>query len=198
MPSDTTHPIDLLPWYVNGSLAEPEMKQVAAHLATCDQCNRELRFLQGLHDQVRQAETPEAPGEFGLRRLMRDIRQGKAGRSDNRTMRWQVLAAVAMLVVVIQAGIMLNPGTQETALYTPSGAVSADGVVLQLQFTGQATAAQIQQALQAADASIISGPSAIGLYRVKLNVPADNAERIQQIVDSLKSQENIMAYVARE
>jgi anti-sigma factor RsiW len=198
MPSDNTHPTDLLPWYVNGSLAEPEMKLVAAHLATCDRCNRELRFLQGLHDQVRRAEVADAPGEFGLRRLMRDIRQGKADRFDNRTTRWQLLAAVAMLVVVIQAGIMLNQETQETALYTPSGAVTSDGVVLQLQFTGQATAMQIQQALQAVDASIISGPSAIGLYRVKLNVPMNDTQQIQQAIDTLKSQQDVMAYVAQE
>jgi hypothetical protein len=71
-------------------------------------------------------------------------------------------------------------------------------VVLQLQFTGQATAMQIQQALQAVDASIISGPSAIGLYRVKLNVPMNDTQQIQQAIDTLKSQQDVMAYVAQE
>jgi hypothetical protein len=198
MSADNLHPTDLLPWYANGSLAQADMKQVANHLAQCDQCIRELRFLQGLHEQVRQVEAVHAPGEFGLRRLQRDIRLGDTVRSSNKARRWQWLAAAAMLVILVQAGVIFNLQQQQTDLYTPSGASHGEGVVLQVQFTQQVSAARIQQVLQSVDASIISGPSAIGLYRLSLNVAPQNAEQIQQIIDTLKQQKDVLAYVAQE
>ena len=43
----------LLPWFVNGTLEEPERKRVERHVADCDRCQRELARLRSLREAAR-------------------------------------------------------------------------------------------------------------------------------------------------
>jgi len=50
----------LLPWYLNGTLAEPERRLVAEHLVACEECRSELAMTEELRRRM-QAMLAEAP-----------------------------------------------------------------------------------------------------------------------------------------
>ena len=53
--------IELLPWYVNGTLAPHERAAVESELASCPRCAAELEELKRLHDTLHQIDA-DAPG----------------------------------------------------------------------------------------------------------------------------------------
>lgn len=64
----------LLPWYVNHTLEARETARVAAHLATCPECSRELRRCRGLAVAVQEAgQAAPSPHPVKLSRLLARI-----------------------------------------------------------------------------------------------------------------------------
>lgn len=70
--SPIEHPDELLPWYVNGTLADEEERGVEDHLESCPACRDAVRELEALRLATRDALAAEAPspGEAGLARLL--------------------------------------------------------------------------------------------------------------------------------
>ena len=65
----------LLPWYVNGSLDEPERDRVRLHVQECHLCQQELQFVSLIQTEVaseRQGEPEPAPG--GLEQVLTKIK----------------------------------------------------------------------------------------------------------------------------
>ena len=65
----------LLPWYVNGSLEEPERDRVRLHIQGCQLCQQEvplLRLIQAEVTSERQGDPEPAPG--GLERISTKIK----------------------------------------------------------------------------------------------------------------------------
>jgi anti-sigma factor RsiW len=69
----------LLPWYLNGTLAEGERLEVERHLSNCPECRRELESLSGVRTQTREM-LAAVPGPSGRAReaVMQQIRRSKA------------------------------------------------------------------------------------------------------------------------
>jgi hypothetical protein len=66
------HPLmQLLPWYLSGTLNDTERRQVAAHLARCHVCRAELEALTLMRRMVREAFAESAAGR--MRRLLSRI-----------------------------------------------------------------------------------------------------------------------------
>lgn len=85
-----------------------------------------------------------------------------------------------MALVAVQAGVIAALLADPPAAQVPlSGAatstgVSSDQVLLTVAFRAQATESAMRSTLASADAQIVSGPSALGLYLVA--VPRDQAD----------------------
>ena len=165
------HPDELLPWYVNRSLASAERDAVEAHLRGCERCRAEIEFLAALREQVRRSPAAQVPDEVGLRRLLRDVRRERA-----RPRRRIALAAAAALVIVVQTGLIGWLAKREQPI-EPLGERGPAGVVLQLRFDPAASEARIRALLQEHDAVLIDGPGALGVYRVRLNGVRSGDER---------------------
>lgn len=71
--------LELLPWYVNGSLSVEESRQVAAHVATCERCRDELVEMVRLRVEIRQA----VDGQDGLNT---DAKQDVLSQTTGRTL----------------------------------------------------------------------------------------------------------------
>ena len=156
--------------YVRGA-ASPELSgRIEAMTARDPALKAEIALMRGLGPALRDGETGQPPNEFGWRRIEAAIRREGAGRrpapSRRQVVAWRVAAAFLGIAVLGQAGYITSlPTTVEAPIYrTASGAT--EEYVLGVAFAPDATAAAIADLLRDTGASVIDGPSAIGLYRV--------------------------------
>ena len=102
-----SHPSELLPWYVNGTLEGDELREVEEHLRSCLVCRREVEGLRELRGEMQQAAPKPPPG--GLERLMEELEGGRGGAWRTRGPRrlgfphWRPLAAAVMAATVVAA-----------------------------------------------------------------------------------------------
>src|SRR5688572_19344744 len=178
----TTHcPEEILasiPWYPDGLTAE-EAGAVEAHAADCRACRAELAFVRG--DEEPAIELPDAERVYArvLDRISGDEVQGESrARRVGRAAR-QVSMAAGLLVAVISGTlttgaiwVVREAPTYGTAAADAS-ALSPAGPNLEVVFRAEATVTQIQQALRQAGASVISGPTQLGVYRLRLAPGSD-------------------------
>ena len=190
MSSPDDHPLDLLPFHVNGTLDAAERQRVVAHLAACEACREELALLEALKAGVRAADAGSPPLEMGWQRLARDMRADGRRRSGRG---WLKLAlAASLLVVVVQTGLLVQRHGAEPG-YRPAG-VTETGVVLQVRFRPQASEAEMRALLQSIGGRIVDGPGALGIYRVRLAEGRDAAAVLKQ----LQGRPELVEHVARD
>jgi anti-sigma factor RsiW len=161
---------ELLPFYLNGTLDAGERQSVERALAADTALRAELEVLRRVREAVQADDLGQGPGELGLARLRRDLsREGK----PSRMARIAALAAAFALGAGLSALVIGRSGpTGED--YAQAGAPVA-GAELVVAFRPEATARQIAELLLSQEATIVDGPSAIGLYRIGLGAGADAA-----------------------
>lgn len=188
----------LLPWYVNGTLAGEELRQVEAYLARSSHARDEVELLRELRQQVKDEKVEASPGALGLQRLKRQIKQdaGQAGRTLTVASFWRPLAVAACLAVVVQAGVMIGltggPGSEVDIAGGPAG---LGAPVLQVTFAPDATEMEMRDVLQAAGASIADGPNALGVYRLRL-VDAGSTT-VEEALATLRANAEVVTFAER-
>ncbi|MBJ7440111.1 MAG: hypothetical protein JHD35_13920 [Sphingopyxis sp.] len=109
---------------------------------------------------------------FGWARLERAMDAVDEGtKSDKRRIHWhfgQMAAAALLAVIAWQAAVIPNMTSQQEAEadYQTAGEAAAEGHSIRVAFHPEASEGAIRSALLDADATIIDGPSALGLYRL--------------------------------
>ncbi len=189
---------DLLPWYVNGSLAERERERVEAHLAACLRCQDEERVCRSLAGVVAAVgEVAPAPHPVQFQRMLARIEESETESAG----RWRLLAPLRGLVratprplrgaLVAQAAVILlligflawslqRPGTApnlQPAYRTLSNpeAAPVPTVRLRVMFSPQATEKEIRELLHGIHGEITAGPSPSGAYTVEVPAASDPA-----------------------
>jgi hypothetical protein len=190
------HPEELLPWYENGTLSKEESTLVEKHLSECTHCQQELSFLHALHKQVKSEQLDLTPGEFGLKRLLRDIKQ--ADKPAKQTYPWwpKAFATAAAIVIVVQSALLINFSTTQTDAIVPLG-VKLTEKTLQIRFAPTANEQQIRDILQSVNATLVDGPGALGIYQIRLNEGDDQEAAIDRVISRLKSQPEIITFVEK-
>jgi anti-sigma factor RsiW len=172
--------IELLPWYVNGTLAGIERARVERHVQECVACRRELEAQRRVHDLVLDHAAYPA-SEAALARLHAELdarsRQGSgAGRSGSAPGRrmwpgswlgWALAAQLGALLIGIVVWPYLHSGGEFHTLATPAASrTSPDAVVV--VFDGTATRSQIDRLLRELNARIVDGPNLRDAYTLDL------------------------------
>ncbi len=123
---------ELLPWYLNGTLAADERQRIEAHLVQCLRCRRELesqralqavlagdeperaveRALERAHARIDELESGWRPGAIGAR-LRRGWREARP---------WLRGALVAQLALVVALAVALIGERRAPDLYRTLGA----------------------------------------------------------------------------
>lgn len=176
---------DLLPWYAGGTLSREDAQRVEAALARDPALARHLELARAeMAETVALNEALGAPSPRALQALLGKIDAEPARQTDltnrigaffaslsPRTLAWSVAAAA--FVLVLQVGVIgdfvikQNPSiSYQTA---SEGAKSTDeGSHILIRFAPQADAAAITRFLQSNKFAIVGGPSAGGLYVIRI------------------------------
>ena len=194
MTSENTHPEELLPWYVNQTLGPAEREYVESHLAQCEHCRDEVALMRKMRAQIKQSHVT-ASNEFGLERLKRDIRREQRPTIGNPAWLRPALAA-GVLLIMVQSALLINYWPESSGL-VPLGE-QYNGVVLQVRFVATATEAEISGTLREIDATLVDGPSSLGIYRLKLNIDPNKPQLIGERVHALRAKKTVITHVAQE
>ena len=158
---------ELLPWFVNGSLAAAEADLVSSHLARCSRCQADAAEQADLRALAAGVE-PAGDVDRGWAQLRQRIEAGSHAAAPRHRGRKQWLAwAVALQAGVLLAlTLMLLPLRDDRyrALGTGSAAAEANAVAV---FRSDATNQQMRDALHAVGARIVGGPTVTGAYLVR-------------------------------
>jgi anti-sigma factor RsiW len=184
--SNLPHPEPLLAWFVNGTLGPSERATVELHLRGCARCRDEVAFLGALRQGVKALGGAEGPGELGRKRLLRDLQaERRAARAW-----WRPALAAAAAVIVVQGAVLAGLWWREAPI-APLGGPRAGGATVQIQFAPTATEAQIRAVLQEAGATLIDGPGASGVYRVRV-------EKTEPALAKLRASTEVVRHAASE
>ena len=206
----------LLPWYAAGTLDPREAQQVERALAADPELA--LRYEWVRAELAQETHIGEAAGEPSGRDVTTlfakiDALPAQKSRSSidlgariaeflaalsPRTLAWSAMAAA--LAIVLQAGLLAGmmlkergAGGYETASVPAN--VSGEGAYVLLRFQPQASAADVANFLETNKLSIAGGPSAGGLYRVRV-APTKLAEAdLKRIVNTLQDNK-VVGFIA--
>jgi hypothetical protein len=183
---------ELLPFYVNGTLAEADRAFVEDYLREHPTANAELRWYQSLQTKLHE-DVPAVSSEVGLERAMQRIHSERQApqRSARGASLYERLYAFfasitpqpllrpalvgALAVVAVQAGIIFHiAGVNEDASSElralKASTVVDTGPYLKVNFKPDAREADIRLLLVEVNGSLAAGPGQLGDYYVK--VPA--------------------------
>jgi hypothetical protein len=189
--------LELLPWYVNGTLSIDERFEMEFWLAVSAKCRTELAYVVALASEVKRTSLPLAQRDeaAGLAQLMARVHAQDSGKLALRTIggagvkralqnamaKWHKQAiAIAAALAIVQTGVLVNSvyQAQDNSVIKPLGAAVGTSVgdgtsvrktaLLQVTFRASASEAQIRGLLDKLGAEIISGPGALGVYSLKI------------------------------
>jgi anti-sigma factor RsiW len=188
----------LLPWFVNGTLADDELANVQQHLAQCARCQQEVETLRQLqavcvHESGTDGSVAIVPAFARLRtRIASATAHAPRSRWSGVLGGWWQAAPWLRAAIAAQFGVIVLLGVWLIATPPPAGyrtlgdagaAASAPGTgQLVVMFDPHIDEAQLRRLLQASGARIVDGPTAAGAY--VLAVPA---ARIATVRDALRA-----------
>ncbi len=210
---------ELLPWHAAGTLSRREAERVEDALARDPELARRFELTrEELGETIHLNETLGAPSARAFDKLMRqiDAEPKRAAMSFNlgariseffaslspRTMAWS--AAAAAVAIVLQAGliagvVMNQPtagGSYQTASAPATTQAPAAGAHALIRFAPQASAADITKFLAGHKITIVDGPAAGGLYRVRLgDASLPQAER-DKLIKTLQA-DKVVGFIAK-
>lgn len=174
---------ELLPWYVNGTLAADERAAVERHLGECLPCRSALRAERHLHGVVRAQEDVPFGSVHGTADLLRRIDDGQR-RHTARRLGPRIAVGAAAACLAIAAWVFL-PGQlgPEDAGFATLGDPATNGGRIDIVFIDGTARRQIEAVLETVDAELVGGPSELGRYTV--SVPADSERALADVIAEL-------------
>jgi hypothetical protein len=191
-----------LPWLANGRLAGAERLRVEEHVRGCAQCAREVALQRRLCDVLTEPErVTYAPGP-SFRKLMDRI-DGRepATPAEPRVTRLRTFAArgssawrppglawaASFVLLVGIAGLATTTyrwSQPRYSTYTATPAQTSRSVV-HIAFLPSLSIAEVGDALRSADARVIEGPDATGIFGVTPAAASANAEEASRELRAL-------------
>lgn len=168
----------LLPWYVNGTLEPAERASVDSHVAQCERCRADLARLRTIADEVRELDV-DPDRDLALGRLSARIDAGAAdappssqrGRlaglwGNARALQALVVLQVGVLAAFAAIGLRTVPELEYRTLAAPPATTDRGRLIV--AFDSAQPELVIRRVLVAADARVVDGPTADGLYVIEV------------------------------
>lgn len=185
---------EILPWYVNQTLAAEERLAVRTHLRDCSSCVAEAEWLAQVQSGMHQ---PASPGSKISAAQTNDAEKTNASfehlhsrvaSERKRRDRWQMLAAASVLLAVATlVGSMFTSYLLEPRFRTVTDTTvpANEYFTLEVRFSSQAPLASLREVMQATDAILVDGPDASG--RVILELPVKPGSSRAQVLQELRA-----------
>ncbi len=209
----------LLPWHAAGTLSRSDAERVERALATDQELARRFALVrEELAETIHLNETLGAPSSRAMERLFAKIDAEPARRQSvsaasvgiasriadfinglsPRTLAWSTGAAAFALL--LQAGVIATVlvGERGAGYQTAShgdSATASPGAQALIRFAPEATAADITKLLESNKATLVSGPAAGGIYRVRVAATGLPKEELARIVKRLQ-EDKAVAFAA--
>jgi hypothetical protein len=209
----------LLPWHAAGTLSRRDAERVEHALASDAELARRFELVrEEMAETIHLNESLGAPSARAAQRLFAaiDVESASAKRRTTsfdlggwlaglieqlspRTLAWS--AAAAGLAIVLQAGLLAGfflsdrGASYQTASYGESAA-TGQGTFALVRFNPAASAADITRFCEGFKASLVEGPRANGVYRIRVSagsLPKDEAARL---VARMGEDKNVVAFIA--
>ncbi|MGC3974873.1 MAG: zf-HC2 domain-containing protein [Nitrospira sp.] len=210
------HPtVTLLPWYLTGTLKEPERKAVDEHLATCADCRTELDHLTRLRVPVKTAFLEETTPELRVQQhVMGRIHaeattptpatRSGAGTAESVEQwfrrlfapRW--IPALALTLLIGQLILLLWTAGEQTALppnnITSRGIPSAATRII-LVFQESIPETSIRATILGLNGRLVDGPTADGRYTIEIS--STQAANLDRQLHALQQQRDVIRRAER-
>lgn len=172
--------LELLPWYVNETLAESEQATVQRHLTQCLVCRRELDAQRNLREMFKDSETVPLAPQQGLSTLLAKIDSqaspvsGFMERVRPLAEHWPIAAAVTgialgALVVISLSGKDERHQPLFRTLIENAVIVEDDAPLLQVIFRDGVERAEVQSIVSGLGGRVIAGPSDTAAYTIEVS-----------------------------
>jgi anti-sigma factor RsiW len=206
----------LLPWHAAGTLGARDRERVEAALANDPELARRYELVrEELGQAIELNESLGAPSARAMQALFAKIDAEPARPAvvsvnlgvriqeffaalSPRTLAWS--AGAAALAILLQAGVIAGimlkektTGGYETAAAPKSAA--GDGAYALIRFQPQVTAADVTKFLETNKLSIADGPSAGGLYRVRIAAKGTPKADLERILKTLQD-DKVVGFIA--
>ncbi len=172
--SDPVHrtTLELLPWYVNGTLAGGERAQVEAHLSACLPCRRELEAQRALQSAVsvlpqdpelsRALARVHAQLDAAERGLLRRLWDG-----SHPLLRGAVAVQLVLSVGLTALLVLRSPPAEYRTLSAGAGTQEATGIAV--MFNDGRSEQEVRGVLTQLGVRIVDGPTADGAYTLEVD-----------------------------
>ena len=177
--------LELLPWFVNGTLDEQERSMVNEHLNSCGTCHDEFMALKETSEVFHATTEPSKDSIVHARYDFMQQLEGKS-RKVGPASRWMIPVSLAACLLI--AILLFGPFSQQEQSFETLGANASSKPVIQLIFQPDTAESFIQSLVTGDQRHIISGPTAQGVYRIELLADEDP----QQVLQSLKDHPNVI------
>lgn len=198
--------VELLPFFVNGTLDATEKAVVSAAVASDRNLKAEVEALGAIRKAVQASDDlTQSPGELGLKKLLAKIEKTEAESpgqwkgqpaNTNAAPLWNRLGgyAVAACLGALAVFVTLGPANEDDYAVTASGevAVTDPEMTMAVSFSEGAALAMVSAVLRDQGLVIIDGPSARGVY---LLADQDGGVLTTDQADILRSQVTLFATV---
>jgi hypothetical protein len=168
----------LLPWYVNGTIAEFDRRRVELHLRACSTCREDLEQERRVYQQMAAEIGVEYMPRPSLKRLQAKLDSLDAPtlpadppveRSNRRTVRGLLAASIAGIAIVLSLSAInrwmpFRPTLQPDYYTVTTTAARPSDEVIRAVFSPTVTLIELQGILDEAQLRIISGPTEAGVY----------------------------------
>jgi anti-sigma-K factor RskA len=210
----------LLPWHAAGTLNRRDADRVEQALAGDRELRRRFDIVrEELSETIHLNETLGAPSARAMEKLFAAIdaegvrtptRRASfdfAGRVSDflsgfspRTLAWS--AAAAALAIVVQAAVitgvvMKEQGPEATYRTADIGAQpTSDGAYAVVRFAPQASSSDITNFLGAHMATLVDGPKAGGLYRIRFAGASVPKDQVNKMIRRMQEQTKVVSFIA--
>lgn len=211
---------ELLPWHASEALSTDEREMVEIHLEHCQACRDELALLQEVGVAARENAENIPPVPNLLPQALARIEEWEQTQAPARSERselggwlrdfvdqlWnppvplaRAVFAMQFAVILVVGGLWLFSGSSDSEFTTLSGGGGAsDGARLTVIFRPGTTEETMRRALLDLDVSIVSGPSALGVYVIALPVEETETEAVDAAIEAFRSNSSVVDFVERQ